>query len=222
MAKLGILVVGQSPRPEIEAEFARLLPGVALDLRGCLDGLGPEALAALAPGPVEETLFTRLPSGAGITLGKAAVVRHGTARLAALEASGADAVVVLCTGDFPDWSGRRVLFPSSVLRHAVQGLQAAGRLGVLVPLEAQIAEAHRRWGALGYAVTAAALSPNAEAEAATAAGRALAASDPDLLVFDCVSYLRATKRAVTSAAGCPGVLAISAIARMVAELLDPG
>ena len=220
MARLGILVMGQSPRPEVEAELGRLLPGVALEQRGCLDGLDANGIAAIAPKGGESALFTRLPSGQGVTLSKKAVVARGAAQLAALERSGADAVIVLCTGDFPEWQGRRVLFPSAVMRHFVRGLLPRGRLGVLTPLESQLPETRRRWGAWGHQVEAAALSPNAGPDEAAAAGAALAGAD--LLVLDCVSYTRETKRALCAAAGAPGVLAISAVARAAAEWLDRG
>ena len=222
MPRLGILVVGQSPRPEVESEFARLLAGVDLDQRGCLDGLSRAEIADLAPAANETALFTRLPSGEGVTLSKQAVIRHGVTQLDALATSGADAVVVLCTGDFPDWADRRVLFPSAVLRHFVLGLLPAGRLGVLTPLAAQADEAERRWAALGYAVTQAALSPNAGMDEIEQAGAELAAGDPDLLVLDCVSYTRKTKRILCAKTGRPAILAISAVARAAAELLDRG
>ena len=68
MAKLGILVMGQSPRPEVEAELRRLLPGVELDLRGCLDGMREDEIAGIAPQGGESALFTRLPSGRGCVM----------------------------------------------------------------------------------------------------------------------------------------------------------
>jgi len=222
MARLGILVMGQSPRPEVAAELTTLLPGVALEQRGCLDGLGAAEIAALAPKAGESALFTRLPSGEGVTLSKQAVVARGAAELAALEASGADAAIVLCTGDFPDWEGRRVLFPSAVMRHLVRGLLPRGRLGVLTPLESQLPETRRRWSRWGHEVAAAALSPNAGAEETAEAGAALAATRPDLLVLDCVSYTREIKRSLCASTGRPGVLAISAVARAAAEWLDRG
>lgn len=222
MVKLGVLVVGQSPRPEVEAEFQRLLDGVTLDLRGCLDGLDAKQIAALAPRDGEAELFTRLPNGAGVTLSKAAVVRQGAAQLDRLEESGAAAVVVLCTGDFPNWAGRRVLFPSAMLRHFVCGLQPSGRLGVVTPLASQIPEARRRWSAYGHDVAVVALSPNAGEAEIERAGAALAEADPDLLVLDCVSYTRSTKHLLCRTCGRPGVLAVSAVARAAAELLDRG
>ena len=222
MRKLGILVVGLSPRPEVEDVFEGLLPDVEIDLRGCLDGLGSEEIASLEPTQDEAALFTRLPDGSGVTLSKSAVVHHGTAQLDRLEASGSEMVVILCTGDFPLWTNRSVLFPSKILPGFVFGLQPVGQLGVLVPLPSQVAEAEARWSAQGHRVTVFALSPNATPPEASSAGLALADAAPDLLVFDCISYTRQIKRTVCTQAHLPGVLAITAVARSAAELMDRG
>ena len=222
MAKLGVLVVGQSPRPEVESEFARLLPGVELDLRGCLDGVDAAGIAGLAPKGGEAELFTRLPSGASVTLSKRQVVRRGAEQLAALERSGADQVIMLCTGSFPAWTGRPVLFPDAIFGHFVRGLQPSGHLGVLTPLSSQLPEAKRRWATDGHQVTALALSPNATAGEVAGAGQRMAAAGPDLVVLDCVSYTRAMKAALCRATGRPAALAISCIARAAGELLDQG
>ena len=222
MAKLGVLVVGQGPRPEIESELARHLNGVELDLRGCLDGLDAAEIAALAPDGDEPELFTRLPTGASVTLSKREVVRRGESQLDALERSGADVVVMLCTGGFPGWAGRRVLFPDVIFGHFVRGVQPRGHLGVLTPLPSQLADAEARWTGGDHRVTAVALSPNAGKDETAAAGRQLAAAAPDLLVLDCVSYTREMKATLCRATGRPGALAISCIARVVGEVLDTG
>lgn len=222
MRKLGVLVVGQSPRPEIEGELERIVPDVSLDLRGCLDGLNRAEIDALQPEQGDVALFTRLSNGDGVRLRKQDVVRHGSAQLDALERAGAELVIVLCTGDFAEWQGRRVLFPSAILRNFVFGVLQRGHIGVLSPLEAQIPATMARWADETHTVSAVALSPNASLEEARQAGTELRALAPDLLVFDCVSYTREIKRAVCGTAGVPGVLAITAIARCAAELLETG
>lgn len=215
---VGALVVGQSPRPEVEAELRRILgPGAALDLRGALDGLSRDEIGRLAPEADADALFTRLPSGEAVRLSKAAVIRLGTARLAALEVAGCAAVVVLCTGAFSEWETRfRVLFPSRILPAVVRAAVPSGRLAVFAPLPEQVAETERRWATPDHRVTAVALSPDATDAEAMAAAEAL--PDVDLLVLDCISYLDRTRRLMARAAGRPAVLALSAAARVAAEL----
>lgn len=218
--RLGILVVGQSPRTDVEEIFRRALGSTEIDLCGCLDGMSRSEIAACAPEPGENTLFTRLPSGDGVRLSKAKVTEHGLAQLQSLAASGADATVVLCTGDFPSWERKGVIFASVIFRHVVQALLSNGRLGVVTPLESQVPQMTSRWTAMGYETMVIALSPNAPIEDADRVGRAYAGWAPDLIALDCVSYTQQTKAAVCRGANCRGALAITAIARVASELFD--
>jgi protein AroM len=153
-------------------------------------------VTALAPLDDADTLFTRLPDGSGVKISKRGVVREGTRQLEQLADGGYDVTMVLCTGEFPEWAGRfRVVFPSRVLHAAVTGLQPQGRLGVFTPLPEQVAKSTARWRADGYDAAVVALSPNADGPAAAEAARALAATPPDLLVFDCISYTSVIKHA---------------------------
>ncbi len=220
MVKLGLLVVGQSPRQEIETEFRRLVKDAVLVQRGCLDGLTRDEILALTPSAEETTLFTRLPNGEGVTLSKSAVIQYGSRQLDAMEASGLRTIVMLCTGEFPSWATRPVLFPSQVLRNFVFGIKPHGHLVILSPLQSQTEAARKRWSIHNHNLTCIDLSPNASAEDARFVGAALAENPPDLIVFDCISYTRDIKKNVCSMADCPGVLAITTIARTVAELLE--
>ncbi len=220
MFKLGDLVVGQSPRPEVELEFDRLVPDTKIVQRGCLDGLTRDEISELAPKHNEQSLFTRLPSGEGVSLSKRAVTLLGSKQLDILEGSGVNIVVVLCTGEFSQWSDREALMPSRILQHFVQGLKPAGHLGILSPLEQQIPATRERWAAAGHHLSIFALSPNASTAEAEAIARKFAENPPDLLVFDCVSYTRSIKKVVCDSVRRPGVLAITAIARFAAELLE--
>lgn len=218
--RIGALVVGQSPRPEVEGELRALAGGpVDLDLRGCLDGLSRTEIDTLKPVDAADTLFTRLPNGDGVTLSKKAVVEHGTRKLEALAAAGYDVTMVMCTGDFPDWIGRfNVLFPSRTLNAMVRGCLPEGRLGVFTPLAEQCAKSRARWQAAGYDAEVVALSPNADPHAIRAAAESLRDHAPDLLVLDCISYTRETKRIAREVLGVPAILAVSSAVRTALEL----
>lgn len=219
---IGLLVMGQSPRPEINDQFRQLLPDVKIIQRGCLDGLSKSAIAALAPRSDEEMLFTRLPDGTGVKLSKAAVIEHGEKQLDALEDAGTALTIVLCTGDFPMWRNRKVLMPSEVLRYFTKAAHPEGHIAVLSPLPSQTTAAEARWRKLGYQTTNIALSPNTSEQEARDIGSQLAGAKAEIIVFDCASYTQTTKRVVCQAAGKPGILALSSIARTAAELIEAG
>lgn len=220
--RLGALVVGQSPRPEVEAEIRALADGlIDLDLRGALDGLSRAAIDAMVPVGDGDALFTRLPNGEGVTISKRGVEAHGTDRLAALAGAGCDVILVLCTGAFPDWMQRfRVIFPSRALAASVSACLPSGRLGVFVPLAAQCAGTRERWRSAGYDACVTALSPNASQAEARQAAAAMRAAKPELLLLDCVSYTRAFKHAVREAGGAPAILALSSAVRTALELVE--
>ena len=98
-ATLGVVVIGQAPRPEIEAEL-RLVLGEALPIAlvGALDGLSRAEIDRLTPRDSDDTLFTKLPDGDGVVISKAAVARHAQAHLDRFADQGIDVTMMCCTG----------------------------------------------------------------------------------------------------------------------------
>lgn len=222
MARLGIATIGQAPRDDIAALFARFLPqGSSTVLRGCLDGVEDDELAARPPESGDDTLYTRLRGERDVLISKHHVIERAPATLAALRRDGCDAIVFACTCEFPPLPGEAgVLFPSRVLSGVAHGLLPEGRLGLLVPLAEQRGKLMAKWARPGLEVVAEPLIPSADADAAAAAARRLASLKPDLIAMDCMSYTEETKLAVRRAAGVPTLLAITATGRVLQELLS--
>lgn len=107
--RLGVLTIGQAPRTDLTPEIAPLLLGVSLIEAGVLDGLEYGGiLAEGAPKPGEHALTTRLADGRSVVVGEDFVMDRMPQRLAELE-SRCDAVLLACTGPFPDLPHRRPL-----------------------------------------------------------------------------------------------------------------
>ena len=221
MRKLGIATIGQAPRDDIVALFRRFVPpGSEVTLRGCLDGLSRSDIAARPPESGADTLYTRLPTGDAI-ISKRHVIERAPATLAALRQDGCDAIVFACTGDFPPMPGDAgVLFPSRVLNCLAQALLPRGRLGLLIPLAEQREKLAAKWVRPGIEIVAEPLKPSAGPAAAEEAARTLAALKPDLVAMDCMSYTPETKDAVRRVVGVPTLLAVTATARVLQELLS--
>ncbi len=220
--RLGVLVIGQSPRPEMEAEIMALAgDGTDLDLRGALDGFSRAEIDTMQPLDDADALFTRLPGGDAVTIGKRKVVEHGTRQLTDLVAAGYDVTMVMCTGAFPDWMSRfRVIFPSRIMAATVKACLPEGRLAVLSPLPEQCAKTRTRWTRAGYETTVVPLSPNASTTEAGDVAAGLRVCDPELVVLDCMSYTRETKHLVRTVTGVPTILALSCAVRTALELVD--
>jgi len=219
---LGIAVIGQAPRDDIAALFAAQAPaGTKVILRGCLDGMSDDEVAAIAPKDGGDTLYTRLPGDRDVKISKKAVVERAPATLAKLRDDGADALVFNCTGAFPSMPGDAgVLFPSRVLAGLTAGLLPAGRLGLLVPLAEQAKKLTEKWQRPGVEVVVEAVAPSASDAEVEAAASRLKAQAPDLIAMDCMSYTPATKDIVKRIADVPTLLGVTATARVLRELLE--
>lgn len=225
MRTVGFVTIGQSPRPDLIDEFDRALPNVRLVQAGALDGLSDAEIAQCAPRDDDAVLVSRLRSGREVRLAHRRVASRVQAALSRLADEGADPLVLLCTGDFPDLVSRGVLVrPNRVFPHvvaaALEGVRVPGRearLGVTVPDAAQVPWAETRWGRLAPAV-AVTVSPYGEPGGLDAAGRALAVAGVSLVAMDCIGYTRAMQSAVARAAGVPAVFATGAVSMVLREL----
>jgi protein AroM len=221
-ATLGVVVIGQAPRPEIEAEL-RLVLGEALPIAlvGALDGLSRAEIDRLTPRDPDDTLFTKLPNGDGVVISKAAVARHAQAQLDRFADAGTDVTLMCCTGAFAGLTARGpVVFPSAVLTGLAAALLPRGRLGIFTPLPEQAEQVRRKWVDQPWQVVVEPLLPIHTPREIAAAAERLAAQRPDLVILDCMSYTTAMKHTVRAITGARTLLGLSCAARAVQELLD--
>ncbi len=218
---VNILVIGQSPRPALEAEFrARLGADVSVRTIGALDGLSREEISAHPPLSGADTLFTTLPDGSSTLLSKAHVTKGLSKRLEDLDPTDRAVNVLGCTGRFPDLETAGVISASAVLGSAVQASLAPGRkLGVFIPKPVQQSTAVDRWRAEGYDAEVIYLAPDSDAATIDTAAKAMADINPDLMIFDCISYTTPLRRRVLEICNIPSLLACSVVARLAAELI---
>src|SRR5260370_14561170 len=99
-----------------------------------------------------------------------------------------DAILLLCTGTFPQFkSDRLIVQPQEALYHLMLGLGVGGkRIGALTPLSDQLAQARAKWREYGVDPLLAAPSPDAAADEATPPVRDLAARGAELIFMDCM------------------------------------
>ena len=108
-------------------------------------------------------------------------------------------------------------FPLARLQEAVK----AGRIGALTPLAAQLAQARAKWREAGVDPILGVASPYDGAGEIESAAREVAEQGADVIFMDCMGYsLEMKARARAAAGGRPVVLARSAIARVLAEIVE--
>src|ERR1700739_3533690 len=99
--RIGVVVIGQSPRPLVAAEITRVLsPGMTIDLRGALDGMSRAEIDTIKPTDGADTLFTLLPSNESVVISKKEVETRAAAQLARLRQEGIFVTMLACTGKF--------------------------------------------------------------------------------------------------------------------------
>ena len=140
--RMGVVVIGQSPRPSVANEIAAVLsPGLQIDLRGALDGMTRAEIDAIPPVDGADALFTLLPNGDAVTISKQAVEKRAAIQMQKFASEGVRVTMLACTGKFPNLAPEGlVILPSAVVHKMVEAVLPRGRLGVFSPL--QIGRAH--------------------------------------------------------------------------------
>jgi protein AroM len=219
---MGVVVIGQSPRPTMQAEIAAVLsPHMTIELRGALDGMTRDEINLIPPVDGADALFTLLPNGDNVRISKKAVEGRANAQLLRFRQEGIDVAMLACTGQFPNLTPEGlVVLPSAVLHKLVEAVLPKGRLGVFSPLPEQTALIAGKWQRDGVEVVGVTLQPGSDDAAVDAAARGMAAKHPDLVVLDCMSYSSANKARIRSHYPGPVILSIAAAARIVEELVS--
>jgi protein AroM len=164
-----------------------------------------------------------MADGTAIALGKENILdllQGAVTRVAELGATG---ILMLCTGKFPAFRSHIPIYtPDCLLHGAVDALVSPGkRLGVLCPLPEQVVYAPTKWKGESRDVVAISASPYYAEERFIAEARLLLDYAPDIVLMDCMGYRRTHKKAVAQLfAGTPVILANTAAARLLAEVLD--
>lgn len=215
---LGIVTIGQTPRPDLDATFAAAAPHAAVRVAGALDGLSGDALAALTvPGPYP--LLVRLADGATAEVPRDTLVPHVAAAAAALAEAGAVLVVVACAGAFPAVPCTApLLVPGRVVPATVRAIAAGGPIGIVTPNAAQAPFAEAKWRADGFDVVVTHAAPSRADELAAAAAR-MRAAGVTLVVLDCMGHDEASRAAFAAASGRPTVAVQPLIASLAAALV---
>ena len=210
-----VLTIGQSPREDIQTELRQILGERPIEVRGALDGLSNDEVAALAPSRAAATFHTRLSDGTEVMVSKEAV----TGRIdEILQKSESRPVLVACTGQFeglPNYPN--ALFPSAILGLLVEAVApASSTLGVLVPLVEQVESLTRQWQRPDRDVVVAAVKPGEDPDQAATT---LSEAGVDLVVLDCFGYETALLNRVREITGVPVLSAVRCTAHVASEML---
>jgi len=224
MPVLGTVTIGQSPRTDLIPEMQVILgPEVHVVEGGALNGLSPAQIQAFKPEPGDYVLVTRLRDGTSVKIAEKHILPLMQAQIDKVVALGAGVVALVCTGSFPEFECPKPLIePQKVLGHVVRSVSGRLPVGVVVPDADQIAHAEERWQGAGRSVRVVAASPYGDLSDLDDAARDLKRAGCGLGVLDCIGFTFAMKKRFTEKLGAPCVLARSALARVLREILSCG
>jgi protein AroM len=169
-------------------------------------------------------LITLLNDRTSVIIAKRCILDRLQAQITDLEENeNVAATLLMCTGEFPQFEHRKPLLqPQASLYGVVAGTVGDGRVGALIPIEAQYTQARQKWVDFGLpnAVVADANpycdDPISAVQAAAAKVRDEGAS---VLFMDCFGYDNGMRAAAQESFGGPVILARSMAARIVSELI---
>lgn len=222
MRTIAGITVGQAPRVDMTDDIrSRLAPGLELVEYGALDDMALEDVEReLKPLPGEEVLVSRMRDGRQATFSGTRVVPLVQQRIDEAEGAGADAIILLCTGGFPQLRHRVPLIVPQPLFYSVAHALAGGRtIAVMVPDAAQVEQAHVWWGKAGLTIKTVQASPYGDLDAIARAARSLRDSGCAFLCLDCMGFSTKMREIARRESGLDVLLPRTLVASTVSELL---
>lgn len=216
---LGMVTIGQTPRPDFEAAFKRYSPDAEIRLLGALDGFSYNDIFALAEEGGAYPLHARLADDSTCNISMRTLAPLVEKQAQRLAADGADLIVVLCAGGFPEFeSPIPLLLPGKILPAVSGSLSPSRHIGVVTPIWGQVEPARQKWQTDGFSVQVTAASPFDSSDVSRAAAEL---SDPslDLVVLDCMGHDEHYRSEFARHCLRPVLLAQTLVARIAAEMM---
>ncbi len=149
--RIGALTIGQSPRNDLVAPLAELLPECEIVQVGALDGLVLEELPD--PKGAAYPLVTRMRSGDLVMVAEDFITPRLQNALEKLENQGVASTLLMCAGTFAELKGSQPLLKPFDIGKGVLHTLGLTTIGLLAPVPEQEAPIRLRWDAAGWDTT---------------------------------------------------------------------
>ena len=214
--KIGVLVIGQTPRPDLVAPVKTLLPQCEIVQAGALDALEIEDLPPIAG---DYPLVTRMRSGTIVMVEERFLIPRLQIAVERLARQGVVATILLCAGTFADvQSVIPLIKPFDVGQQTLKQLSISS-VGFIAPVVAQERPIRERWERVGIRPNVwTATLDNQDAAFQTQLRQQIAQFDLDAIVLDYVGHPVEQVERLQSAASIPvldlGQLALKQLAEI--------
>lgn len=223
MTSFATLTIGQAPRSDIMPLLMEYLPEESVTHIGLLDGMTLQQIEQrYSPAVDEPQLVSRLLDGTQVTLGSHSVEQGLQEKVDWLEALGCETILLLYTGVFHSLQAKNAMLlePDRIIPPLIRAIVGTHQVGIVVPVESQIAEQATKWSTLSKAPCFAVASPYlADEEKLTEAALALEEQGAQVVVLDCIGYHRQHGDLLQSKLGIPVLLSNVLVAKLAAELI---
>jgi protein AroM len=216
---VGLVTIGQSPRPDLLEDLRTMLPtGIRFLESGALDGYTTEQIRMLSPTNDRDVLVTRLRDGTEAVFGLSHIVSRFQVCVDKLNAGGADMIAFLCTATLPGVHSRvPIIRPRELVYGLLGSLTELGRIGILAPNERALKPLEEDFSSHEFDIVVSALSPYGKGSLEKCVSPFID-EDVSLIVMFCMGYNLSLKKKVMELTGKPAVLPQSLLAKAIEEL----
>lgn len=217
---MGLLTIGQSPRTDVTPILRDMLGSeVELIEKGALNGLAKKEIEKLAPTARDYVLVTRLRDGISVKVARKKIIPRVQKCIEELEDLGADFILLLCTGEFPNLKARKpLIMPEKLVSNIVQCVKG-GKIGIVAPEKEQIPKIKRKLKDKGMSIVITSANPYGESKAFEKAAKFLAKENVDLVVLDCIGFTPKVREIFRRLTGKPVVLPQTIIGSVLKDLI---
>jgi protein AroM len=220
--KVGMISIGQSPRPDILSIFQDDW-GDRADIVeiGALDGVSHEEVEQMAPQEGDEVLVVKMTDGQQHIVGRRYLIPRIELCADTLFQQQVTAMILLCTGDFrPFRYPVPFIIPQKIVNNMISALVGAGQVvGVMIPTGEQQKQMRRSLACNGIVPVFASASPHLGEQGIIDAAHQLKRYDIDFIVMHCFGYTREMRDLVKGVTGKPVVLSNMLVAKVTGVLL---
>lgn len=213
---IGIVVLGQSPRPDLIDAYQSRFPNVKFICKGGLDGIEIKMISTLSAKGGRYPLMVILADGSVHRIAMPVLFPYLKETIHHFPAQCTDALLLMCSADFPDFGQNANLFirPHDLLRHEVKKRVRGKLIGVISPIKEQGNAIVSIWKKRNYQVSWTFASPLDKREMVKAA-EYFRDFNLELLILDCMGFTPKMAQMINTISGvpciCPQELLINAL-----------
>ncbi|MBD3308544.1 hypothetical protein GF339_19110 [candidate division KSB3 bacterium] len=220
--RIGMISIGQSPRPDILSIFHDNWGDRAEMIEaGALDGVTEPEVIQMTPQKGDDVLVIKMADGHQHLVGRRYLIPRIQHCVDTLMIQKPTAFILLCTGDFrPFYAPVPFIIPQRIVDHTIAAFVSPGQMvGVMIPTGAQQKQMRRKLARYGVVPVFASASPHTGEQEITAAAYELRRHDLTLIVMHCFGYTRRMRQIVQEILGKPTLLSNMLVAKVTGEVL---